>query len=360
VIARNTAFSYKGKPLDVKTIGRELNVRYVLEGSVQRGGNRMRVNVQLIAAETGNHLWAERFDKPLADLFDMQDEIVARLAGALNAQLLAAEARRAEQAPNPDSMDFYFQGLAWLNKGFTPDNVAQARSFFDRALIADPDNVDALIGSARADSVEGAFLFVSGPKAAFESAEAKLTKALSSVPDHARAHLLLGIVDIFTSRAAQGIAECEHALALDQNLAQAHSIIGRGKIFVGCAEETEAHVAEALRLSPRDTLAYTWMMHAGIAKLHLGSWEQAAAWLRRAIEANRNNPQPHFVLGAALAQLGRLDEARSAVKAGLALNPAFTISRARASWTAMSDDPAYLTQLEPIFEGLRKAGVPDE
>ena len=130
VIARNTAFTYKGKPLDVKTIGRELNVRYVLEGSVQRGGNRMRVNVQLIDAETGNHLWAERFDKPLADLFDMQDEIVARLAGALNAQLVAAEARRAEQAPNPDSMDLYFQGMAWLNKGLTPDNVAQARELF--------------------------------------------------------------------------------------------------------------------------------------------------------------------------------------------------------------------------------------
>ena len=102
VIARNTAFTYKGKPLDVKTIGRELNVRYVLEGSVQRGGNRMRVNVQLIDAETGNHLWAERFDKPLADLFDMQDEIVSRLAGALNTELIAAEARRAEQAPHPE------------------------------------------------------------------------------------------------------------------------------------------------------------------------------------------------------------------------------------------------------------------
>jgi adenylate cyclase len=111
VVARNTAFTFKGKPLDVKMIGCELNVRYVLEGSVQRGGNRLRVNVQLIDAETGNHLWAERFDKPLADLFDMQDEIVARLASALNAQLAAAEARRAEQAPNPDSMDLYFQGL---------------------------------------------------------------------------------------------------------------------------------------------------------------------------------------------------------------------------------------------------------
>ena len=154
MIARNTAFTYKGKPLDVKTIGRELNVRYVLEGSVQRGGNRIRVNVQLIDAETGNHLWAERFDKPLADLFDMQDEIVARLARALSSELVAAEARRAEQTPNPNSMDLYFQGLAWLNKGLTPEHVAQARSFFDRALTADPENVDALVGSAGMGVVE--------------------------------------------------------------------------------------------------------------------------------------------------------------------------------------------------------------
>jgi TolB-like protein len=166
VIGRNTAFTYKGKHVDLKQIGRELNVRYLLEGSVQHGGNRMRVNVQLIDAETGNHLWAERFDKPLADLFDMQDEIVARLANALNAQFIAAEARRAEQAPTPDSMDLYFQGLAWLNKGATPDNVAQARSFFDRALSADPDNVDARVGSAGADMLDGANSFVIDPLAA--------------------------------------------------------------------------------------------------------------------------------------------------------------------------------------------------
>jgi tetratricopeptide (TPR) repeat protein len=177
----------------------------------------------------------------------MQDEIVARLAGALNTQLVTAEARRAEQAPNSDSMDLYFQGLAWHHKGMTPDNVVQARSFFDRALTADPDNIDALIESARADARDGAFLFVTDPLAAFAAAEAKLTKALSSVPDLARAHLYLGMVDIFTKRAAQGIAECEHALALDRNLAHAHSFIGRGKIFVGRAEETESHVAEALR-----------------------------------------------------------------------------------------------------------------
>jgi TolB-like protein/class 3 adenylate cyclase len=360
VIARNTAFAYKGKRLDVKTIGRELNVRYVLEGSVQRGGNRMRVNVQLIDAETGNHLWAERFDKPLADLFDMQDEIVARLAGALNTELVAAEARRAERAANPDSMDFYFQGLAWYNKGRTPDNLAQARGFFDRALIADPDNVDALIGSAAANADAGSLLFVTDPAAAFAAAEAKLTKALSSVPDHARGHMYLGLVDIMTKRAAEGIAECEHALALDRNLASAHSIIGSGKVCIGRAEETEAHIGEALRLSPRDTSAHIWMGVAGLAKLHIGSYEQAVAWCRRAIEANRNYPQAYFWLAAALAQLGRLDEARSAVKAGLALNPAFSISRDLAARTARSDDRTYLAQLEPVFEGMRKAGLPEE
>jgi TolB-like protein/class 3 adenylate cyclase/TPR repeat protein len=360
VIARNTAFAYKGRRVDVKTVGRELNVRYVLEGSVQRGGKRMRVNVQLIDAETGNHLWAERFDKPLADLFDMQDEIVARLAGALNAQLVVAEARRAEQAPNPDSMDLYFQGLTWLNKGLTPDNLAQARSFFDRALSVDPGNVDALVGSAVADAREGANSFVTDPSAAFAAAEAKLTKALSSVPDHARGHMWLGLVDMWTKRAAQGVAECEHALALDRNLAHAHSIIGRAKVFVGRAEETEAHVTEALRLSPRDTMAYIWMYFAGLAKLHLGKYEQAIAWFRRAIEANRNYPAANFNLAAALARLGRMDEAHSAVRAGLALNPTFTVSRGRAALTARSDDPTYLAQLEPILDGLRKAGVPEQ
>ena len=357
VIGRNTAFTYKGKAVDLKQIGRELNVRYVLEGSVQRGGNRMRINVQLIEAETGNHLWAERFDKPLADLFDMQDEIVARLANALNAQLTAAEARRAEQAPNPNSMDCYFQGLAWFNRGMSPDNLAQARSFFDRALSVDADNIDALIRSARVDMIEGVLFFAPDPMVPFAAAEAKLTKALSSVPDHALGHMYLGLVEMWTKRAVEGIAECEHALALDRNLAHAHSSIGFGKIFIGRAEETEAHIAEALRLSPRDTMAYIWMTNGGLAKLHLGSYEQAVAWFRRAIEANRNVPPAYFWLAAALTQLGRLDEAQSAVKAGLALNPAFTISRARAAWMAMSDNPTYLAQLESIFEGLRNAGV---
>ncbi len=139
VIGRSTAFTYKGKAADLKQVGREFNVRYVLEGSVQRGGNRLRINVQLIDTQSGQHLWAERFDKPLADLFDMQDEIVAHLASQLGTQLVEAEARRAERSPNPDSMDLYFRGMARIHKGLTAEYLAQAEVLFDRAVALDSD-----------------------------------------------------------------------------------------------------------------------------------------------------------------------------------------------------------------------------
>jgi TolB-like protein len=358
VIGRNTAFAYKGKHVDLKQIGHELNVRYVLEGSVQRSGNRLRVNVQLIDAETGAHLWAERFDKPVADLFDMQDEIVARLANQLGTQLIAAEARRAEQAPHPNSMDLYFQGMACWNRGWITEHVAQARGFFERALASDPGNIEALASTAFVDFVRGYSFLADDRAALLAAAEAALTRVLSLAPEHAVAHMLLGGVQIYTNRAAQGIAECERALALDRNLATAHAVIGVAKIFLGRCEETEAHINEALRLSPRDTIANTWMEVAGHAKMYLSSDEEAVALLRRSIETNRNYPLAHFCLAAALAHLGRHNEAQAAAQAGLALNPTFTVARASAN--APSDNPAYLAQRERFFDGMRKAGVPEE
>ena len=356
VIARNTAFTFKGKAIDVKKLGRELNVRYVLEGSVQRGGNRLRVNVQLIDAETGNHLWAERFEKPIADLFDMEDEIVSRLANTLNAQLIEAEARRAERSPHPDALDLCFQGKAYANKGRTSEYLAQARSFFERALALDPENIEALVGIAKVDSLSGVVLGTDDRVARLAAAEATLTKSLSLAPNHASAHHWLGFVQIQTNRAAQGIAECERALALDPNLATAHATIGLAKHFMGRGEETEGHVQEALRLSPRDTEAYIWMIFAGYAKLQLGSDEEAVARFRRSIEINRNHPRAHFWLAAALTHLGRLDEARSALHAGLALDPTFTIARLRG---APSDNPTYRATWRRIRDGLRKAGMPE-
>jgi TolB-like protein/Tfp pilus assembly protein PilF len=357
VIGRHTAFTYKGKAVDLKKIGRELNVRYVLEGSVQRSGKRFRVNVQLIDAESGNHLWADRFDKPIADLFDMQDEIVSRLANTLNTQLIEAEARRAEGSLHPDAMDLYFQGRAWFNKGITPEHMAQAGGFFQRALAIDPRNVEALVGTAQVNFATGASLLTDDRAARCSVAETYAIKALSLAPDHAVAHLVLGNAYIFTNRAAQGIAECEQALALNRNLAAAHGAIGFAKCYMGRAAETEGHILEAFRLSPRDIFVNRWMQAVGWAKIQLGADAEAVGWLRRSIEANRNHPIAHFQLAGALALLGSLDEARTAAQAGLALNPNFTIRRFRD--TKSSDNPAYLAARERCCEGLRMAGVPE-
>ncbi len=256
VIGRTTAFNFKGKAVDLKQVGRELNVRYVLEGSVQRSGNRLRVNVQLVDAESGNHFWAERFDKPVADLFDMQDEIVARIANQLGAELVAAEARRAERAPNPDAMDLCFQGKAWWDKGHTLEYLSQARSFFERALTLDPGDVEALVGLASLDVDIAATYSADDRSERLASAETALTEALSMAPDHAWAHVAMGVVQIYTNRAAQGIAECERALALDPNLAEAHAMIGIAKFVVGRFEETETHIQEAMRLSPAGSDIY--------------------------------------------------------------------------------------------------------
>ena len=356
VIGRNTAFTYRGRHVDLKRIGQELGVRYILEGSVQRSGNRMRVNVQLIDSETGIHLWAERFDKPVADLFDMQDEVVARLANQLGTELVTAEARRAERAPLPNSMDLYFQGMACANRGLAPENLSQARGLFERALSLDCGNIEALVGTAFVDTMRGTGMMTNDRSVHLAAAESTLTKVLSMMPNHAMAHCLFGVVQIFTNRAAHGIAECEQALELDRNLALAHGWIGLAKSFTGRPKETEAHVLEAFRLSPRDNKTYDWMTMLGVAKSYLGDDEAATAWFRRSIETNRNAaPFVHFYLAAVLAHLGRLDDARAAVQAGFAVDPAFTIARFRAG--AATDNPTYLSQRERIADGMRKAGL---
>jgi tetratricopeptide (TPR) repeat protein len=287
----------------------------------------------------------------------MQDEIVARLAAALDAQLVAAEARRAEQAPNPDSMDFYFQGMAWFNKGLRPDTLARARSFFERALALDPSNLDAELGTAQVDAQLGNSYLTDDPRGHCAAAEPILTKVLSLAPNNAWAHYWLGFVQISSNRALQGIAECEWALALDPNLARAHARMGLGKIFSGRPDESEPHVKEALRLSPRDDFAFEWMLTAGAAKLHLRADEEAVVWLGRSIESNRNWPLAHFFLAAALANLGRRTEAQAAVETGLVLDPNFTIRRFQVG--AATDHPRFMSSREYFYAGMRNAGVPE-
>ena len=357
VIARNTAFTYRGKASDVARIGRELNIRYALEGSVQRSGNRMRVNVQLLDAQNSSHLWAERFERPVTDLFEMQDEIVARIANTLNAQLIAVEARRAERAPSPNSLDLYFQGEAWVNRGVTFESMTKARAFFERALALDPANVDALAGLSQVEANFAISLSTDDKAARFAAAEAAAAQALSLAPDHALAHVSLGMILGFTNRAPQGIAEYERALALDRNMAGAHALIGQNKVFIGLAEQTKSHVLEALRLSPRDPWAYVWLLTAGFAACLLGRDEDAASWFRQSIEANRNFALCRFIHATVLANRGRMDEARSELAAGLALDPGFTIANFQSA--VSSDNPLYLQQRARIINDMRRAGIPE-
>ena len=361
VIARNTAFTYKGKHVDVKQIGRDLGVRYVLEGSVQRGGNRLRINVQLIDAETGNHLWAERFDKPVADLFDMQDEIVARLANALNAELIALEARRAEQSPNPDSMDLYFQGMAWANKGVNPEYFAKARACFERALALDPANVDALVGIARIDAEMVGGGLADDRAARLGIGRSGTEQGAIARADHPWAHTWMGLVYIHTKSWVSSDCRSRACLGIGPEFgARSSGGARRRENSMGRAEETE----ESCQGGDQALAARQLPSHLGDVGRSRQSLSRRRRSFHRLVAAVpssliRNFPMTQFLLASALAQLGRQESATAAVDAGLALDPAFTVRRLRNMLTALGENPTYQAQVKRIFDGLHKAGVPE-
>jgi TolB-like protein/class 3 adenylate cyclase len=359
VIARNTAFSFRGRSLNVQQIGRELGVRYVLEGSVQAAGTRVRVNAQLIDAESGAHLWADRFDSQRGDLFDMQDEIVTRLARTLNIELTAAEAGRAERprAQHPDSTDLSFRGWALLNRGRNPANWRHAVALFEQALSLDSDNVQALCGLSNAHSLLAINWVTDQPELHFRAAEASALGALALAPNDARAHYALGRVLIGTDRGEEAIGEFERALALDRNMSQVHGVLAMCKRFLARPEETEAHALAAMRLSPRDVGIGQWYFQIGAAALQLGQFHKAVTWLRRSIEADRSAPYPHFFLASALVQQGAIAEARGAAAAGLAVDPDFRIRRMIEG--APSKKAPFLAQWAVVLHGMREAGLPE-
>ncbi len=359
VIARNTAFTYKGNSISVIKVGRELDVRYVLEGSVQHGGNRLRVNVQLVDAETGIGIWSERFDTPVADLFEMQDEITARLANQLTVAIIEFEAQRTSFSIDPTSMDLAFQGIARIRqaKGTFEDALKLGRELLNKAIALDPTNVRALVGLGIVDAMIVFGYMTDNPAPHIAAAEAFFERALEIAPGHAFARQWMGILLSSTNRIERGVAELKHALSLDLNLAAARAQLGLVQMIIGRAEETERHLVEALRLSPRDMLVPAWLLNMGASKALLGKYEDALTWLGRSIESNRRAWTPHFLSAACLAHLSRIEEAKCAVQTGLSLQPTFSVCRFRA--LAFSDNEIYLAQREQFYEGFRLAGVPE-
>jgi TolB-like protein/class 3 adenylate cyclase len=359
VVACKTAFAYKGKAVDARQIGRELGVRYVLEGSVQSGTDRLRVNAQLVDAETGAHLWAERFDKPRIDLFNMQDEITARLARAMDLQLMAAETRRVrrERPKELDSIDLALRGHTVFFQKPSVSGAREARGIFEEALRVDDNNVDALLGLVDTHMSEvNSYMSDARPQQVC-LAEAAISRALELMPNSARTHFCRASVLMALRTPELAFREIELALSLDRDLPFVHMRAGWIKIFLGRAEEAEGHVTEAMRLSPRDPLLGFWYGILGLADLHLGRLDKAVDRLRKAIELAPNHEIPYFYLAAALALQGRGKEAAEACTIGRRLAPNFRIGKCRAE--VQSDNPVFLAQRERLYEGLGKAGLPE-
>jgi TolB-like protein len=357
-ISRSTAFAYKGKPIDTRQIGRELGVRYVLEGSVQNAGERMRFNAQLVDADSGAHLWAERFDKQRVDLLDMQDEVTTRLARSIHIELIAAESQRAarEHPDGLDSVDHTLHGWAAWHRHRSLEGVRQARCFFEAALRLDEHNVGALLGLANAHMSEVNMCASDNRTEQIRAAEAAVTKALALRTDSADAHVTYGTV-LYAMRAPErALREFKFAISLDGNFAIAHGYLGLTKLCLGRAGETPAHVEEAIRLSPRDPLLFQWHFFIGLADVYLGRVDRGLESLRKTVEINSNWGLSHFVLAGALALAGLLAEATEVRAVAQRLAPNFTIAKFRAE--AVSDNPVFLAQREHFYEGLRLAGVP--
>jgi adenylate cyclase len=358
VIARNTAFTYKGKPVDAKQIGRDLGVRYVLEGSVQRSGKQIRVNTQLIDAETGAHLWAERFDRDIGDLFALQNEITARLASALQLQLAIAESRR--PSDNPDALDYILRGRAVYTRPISKENIEEAVALFKAALALDPNSADAAAWLAVALTVRVSDEFSDSPDADLQRADELAGRALAAAPNSALPHYAKGQVLRAQSRFSEAIPEYERAIALDHSRAPAYAHVGWCKFLTGSAEEAIPYFEQALRLSPYGPGIAPWYGRMGVIQLLEGRTDEAITSLQKASSENARLPFVHAYLAAGYALKGQTERARAELAEAQRLNPAYS-SLERVGKSTWFDHPKIRALAEATyFPGLREAGLAGE
>ena len=353
VIARNTAFTYKGKAVDAKEIGKELGVRYVLEGSVQRAENRVRVNAQLIDAESGAHLWADRFEEDVADLFKLQDEVVARLGNALDYELIFAEARVRARIENLDAFDLAMRGRAAtyrFQQDSTKENNLAARALYEQALALDPNEASALSGNA----VTYVYDFAYGWGAADADYNAKILaqcdRALVLDRGDPRCYAAKATYLVTLHRSDEALRIVDEGLSLNPNSAILHGARGLDLIYVGKFEAAVAEVRQAMLLSPRDPAGGSWHNYLAVARLGLGDPEAAIDEATRAID---NGYRPYLVytnLAVGYALKGDKEKASNALAEARRLNPKLNLKAIAQRYSAV---PAYA-------EGLRKAGLPEE
>jgi adenylate cyclase len=362
VIARSTAFTYKGKAVDVRQIGRDLGVRYILEGSQEQGGNRVRVNAQLIDADTGAHLWADQFDADRTDLLDMQDRIATRLSRVLQIRLIEVDAARvARTHPGDADAEQLAMRCQAVLVGAHPGSVeAQGGySLCERALERDERNVRALVNLSF--KFTDRILSEQSPDRESDVRQASelVSRALETDPNDYGAHFAKAEILLGQQRFEEAIVEAERSLALNPSFVSAYSALSVASSFLGRPQEALDYADKAMRLSPRDPNLYAFYLNKGFALSLLDQDDQAIGWLRRAVAAAPQWPLPQVLLAAALSLTGHEPEARDVLNRYLSL----TWTRARTigqfKEQMPSNNPLFLAFAARFVEGLRKAGMPD-
>jgi TolB-like protein/tetratricopeptide (TPR) repeat protein len=370
VIAQTSADTYKGRPADVREIGRAHSVRYVLEGSVLLTIDHVRVNAQLIAADTGMHLWAERFDKARHDVLQLQDEIVGRLTRSVGLQMVDAEARRAAQtAPGGDATDFVLRGHAASTQRFmTPASIATACAMYERALELEPGHPDALAGiaSVRVYQVVNGYLEaeetvrdVAARAAHLAEAEAKLALALAGDPGHMAALKTRAVLLRARGSFAAAVAAAEAIIARSPGDPMAHREIGLNLLYLGRTEEAVTWFRRADVLAPADPARWSWLQGLGRALLQLGRDAEAAEVLRLALANHPNYAALHALLAAALVLSGDRVNARLEMAEFRRAEPATPIDvlARRSAVPYDATDPLYRARNERVLDGLREANA---
>ena len=360
VISRNTAFTFKGKAVDVRQIGRELGVRYVLEGSVRRMGGTVRVNAQLIDAGTGAHLWVEQMDVDQNTLATLQDNfgIANRLARMLSVELVNVEGRRAPRA-DPDAEDLTMRGWSVLNGGPNKDDVQRSVALFEDALRIDPDNTQARVGLAQALTLIYRNRWDPDPAKVLARADEAATRAIAAAPNYAQAHYVKAEVLGLSNRFDAALATYDRAIALDRNLAAAYVGRARNLNIIGRSADALAPVERAIRLSPRDPELYVWYFVLCHANTHLARDAQAIEWCLRSLATGKTYYFAYVDLASAYAWRGQNAEAAAAVAELLKLRPGLTVQTLVQEGAGTSDNPAFRKEFERIIEGARKAGLPE-
>jgi TolB-like protein/DNA-binding winged helix-turn-helix (wHTH) protein/Tfp pilus assembly protein PilF len=359
VISRNTAFTYRDKPVDTRQIGRELGVRYVLEGSVQRSDHLLRVSARLSDAENAASLWAERFDSEIADLFALQNEVTRRIAVALNLELIGVEA--AKPSEPPDALDYIFRGRALLMKPPTRNNREEAIALFDRALALDPQSVMAQSWLARTLATREADEMTSAAATDVARAEELVGEALAAAPRNVLAHYARGTVLRAQNRFAEAIPEYETAIAFDRNWLDAYANLGQCKFYTGSLEEYIQLVEQAVRLSPRDPLIGVWYGRIGLAHLLQSRIDESILWLEKARDASPGLPYIYSRLASAHALKGETARAASELSEARRLSG----DDRYATITHLSDEYLGVPKIRALYEavyfaGLRIAGIPEK